>query len=217
MSIKQEWNEHWERTGESLFGKILSLFRKLVLAYAVKHYHEKYFPKKGVFLETGCGTSQTSIKIIKHKRKYIAIDISEAALKEAKKIKIFDEFVKADIRKLPFKDNSVDGVWNLGVMEHFSQSEIQKILKETKRVLRKGAVAILFWPYKYAPYQLLLKSISKIGKIFGKKIEFFPNEPSQLKSKKQAKKIVLKAGFSECKAYYNFRDLFSYMVVICKK
>ncbi len=217
MSIKKEWDEHWEKTNKSVFGRILSLFRKFVLAYAVRHYHEKYFPVKGIFLETGCGTAQTSIKIIKHKRKYVAIDISEKALKKAKKIKVFDEFVKSDIRKLPYKNESIDGIWNLGVMEHFSPVEIQKILKETKRVLKKDAVALLFWPYEYAPYQLLLKLISGIGRLLGKKIEFFPNEPSRLKSKKQAEESVLKAGFSECKVYYNFRDLFSYMVVVCRK
>lgn len=217
MNVKKKWNEHWEKTNESFFGKILSVFRKLVLAHAVRHYHDKFFPEKGIFLETGCGTSQTSIKINKRKRKYVAIDISEEALKEAKKIGLFDNFLKADIRNLPYKDESIDGVWNLGVMEHFSRKEIQKILKETKRVLKKGSVAVLFWPYRYAPYQILLKSISFIGSLFGKKIVFFPNEPNQLKSKKQAKEAVLKAGFSECKVYYNIRDLFSHMVVVCRK
>ena len=214
---KDQWNEHWNKTNKSMFGKILSVFRKCVLAHAVKHYHEKYFPKRGIFLETGCGTSQTSIKINKHQREYIAIDISEEALKEARKISIFCGFVKADIRKLPYKSESIDGVWNLGVMEHFSQNEIQNILKETKRVLKKGHVAMFFWPYKYAPYQILLKIISGIGKLFGKQINFFPNEPSQLNSKKQAKEIVLKAKFSECDVHYNLRDMLSYMVVICKK
>jgi ubiquinone/menaquinone biosynthesis C-methylase UbiE len=175
------------------------------------------FPKQGTLLETGCGTSQTSIKIAKTGRKYIAIDISEEALEEAKNIKIFDEFVKSDIRKLPCENNSVEGIWNLGVMEHFLPEDIQQILMETNRVLKKGKVAILFWPYRYAPYQILLKSISKIGKIFGKKITFFPDEPSQLSSKKQAKQFVMKAGFSECIVHYNMRDIFSYMVVVCIK
>lgn len=44
-----------------------------------------------------------------------------------------------DIRKkLPFKDQSVDFIYCSHVLEHFEVWEAQKILKECKRVLKKG-------------------------------------------------------------------------------
>lgn len=44
-SEKDNWDEHWNKTNKSVFGKILSAFRKHVLAYTVRYYHDKYFSK----------------------------------------------------------------------------------------------------------------------------------------------------------------------------
>jgi len=216
-AIDQEWEEHWNELDTSFFGKLLKIFRIHVLAHDVRRYHEKYFPRQGIFLEAGSGTSQTSVRLKKHQRTYVAIDVSERALHEARKIRTMDEFVKADIRKLPYRTSSVSGIWNLGVMEHFSHDEIIKMLKEFRRVLKPGAVAIMFWPYRYAPYQLLLKTISAAGRVFGKNIQFFPNEPSQLNSRKEAVMLARNAGFSGTKVHYTPMDLYCYMVVVCRK
>lgn len=216
-TVDQEWEEHWNELDSSFFGKLLKIFRIQVLAHDVRRYHEKYFPRQGIFLEAGSGTSQTSTRLKTHQRTYVAVDVSERALKEARKIKTMHKFVKADIRKLPYKTSSVSGIWNLGVMEHFSHEEIVQMMKEFKRVLKPGEKTILFWPYRYAPYQLLLKSISAAGKLFGKDIQFFPNEPSQLNSRKEAKMLAKKAGFSSTKVHYTPMDLYCYMVVVCRK
>jgi SAM-dependent methyltransferase len=216
-TIDQEWEEHWNELDTSFFGKLLKIFRIHVLAHAVRHYHEKYFPHEGIFLEAGSGTSQTSMRLKTHQRTYVAVDVSERALQEARKIKTMHEFVKADIRKLPYKTSSVSGIWNLGVMEHFSHEEIVKMLQEFRRVLKPGARAVLFWPYRYAPYQLLLKTISAAGRVFGKNIQFFPNEPSQLNSRNEAKMLARRAGFSSTIVHYNPLDLYCHMVVVCKK
>jgi len=50
----------------------------------------------------------------------------------------------ADIRNLPFEDNFFDGVYNLGVMEHYSEKEIEEILAEMKRVLKDEGKMIIF-------------------------------------------------------------------------
>lgn len=46
------------------------------------------------------------------------------------------KFVKADMFKMPFKDNSFDLVFNTGVLEHFPKKDQIKMVKETIRVLK---------------------------------------------------------------------------------
>lgn len=52
----------------------------------------------------------------------------------------------ADIRKLPFDDNSVDEILALHVIEHFDFFEGQHVLNEWYRVLKPGGLLILETP-----------------------------------------------------------------------
>ncbi len=218
MDEKKEWDRYWQTASEkkSFLGDVFTAYRKQILARGLSHYVEKYFPKKGIFVEAGSGSSQTSVRLKKHKRKFIAVDISSEALSEAKKNPLISKTIRADIRKLPFPDSSIDGIWNLGVMEHFSKDDIQKILLEFRRVLKKDGVLLLFWPPRYAPYHYFFRFIHFLGRLMGKEWQFFPDEPSQLKSKKEAEIILRNAGFS-AKIHFSFRDGFTYLVVVSEK
>ena len=124
--------------------------------------------------------------------------------------------MRADIRKLPFKDNSIDGIWNLGVMEHFSKKEIHAILNEFKRVLKKDGTMLIFWPPRYSLAHIFFSSIETAARILGKKIQIFPDEPSLLHSKKEAKEMMKKAGLNaEC--FFNYRDGFCHIIVMARK
>lgn len=46
--------------------------------------------------------------------------------------------VVADVRKLPFEDNEVDGIFNRNLIEHFGRHAIADLLKEWARVLKPG-------------------------------------------------------------------------------
>ena len=50
-----------------------------------------------------------------------------------------------DVRSLPFADNSFDGYWSLGVIEHFPEG-YDKIASEMLRVLKPGAFLFLTFP-----------------------------------------------------------------------
>lgn len=54
--------------------------------------------------------------------------------------------IKADIRKLPFDDGSVDEIYASHLLEHFSWYETDAILLEWRRVLRKGGAAYISVP-----------------------------------------------------------------------
>ena len=153
--VENEWDVHWKSEEKKGTREGIATFvREDIFAPTVDHFIQEYFSPSGICVEAGCGSAETSIKIEKKRRVLIALDISSEALKRARRIKVFDKYIKADIMKMPFKEDSVSGIWNLGVMEHFHEPEIQKILKEFHRVLKPGGRVILFWPADYSSSQL---------------------------------------------------------------
>ena len=53
------------------------------------------------------------------------------------------KFVKADIRKLPFENNSVDYVEMMSVLEHLPYKDVIPTLMEIRRVMKSGAELII--------------------------------------------------------------------------
>ena len=214
------WEEHWHSTRKtvSFFGRTASLVRRQILSRAVRHYAEAYFPAEGVFLECGCGTGESSGRIPRRRRTLVALDFSIAALREARKISTFGAFLQADIRSLPFAANTVAGIWNLGVMEHFEADAARRILEEFHRVLKPGAAAILFWPPEYGSSRWVLAPIEWLrSKRAGRPVRFFPDEVNRLTSKDHARAAVRQAGLEPIAVDFTPQDAFIHIVVVAKK
>ena len=75
--------------------------------------------------------------------------------------------VVADIRDLPYKDNSVAEIKSKNTIEHFGRHEITSVLKEWVRVLKPGGTIILetvdmgktMTNWKWIPYENLLDAV----------------------------------------------------------
>src|SRR6266545_4999725 len=119
------WDRHWAALSErsSLFGRIASLVRTSLLSRAVRAFADEYFQKSGVFVEAGCGTAESSSGIDPAGRTLVAMDISRLAVRAARRIPVFSGLLQGDLFRLPFLSGSVSGLWNLGVMEHFTEEE----------------------------------------------------------------------------------------------
>lgn len=212
------WETHWKGLNQSTFGRICSFYRINIIANAVAHYLDKYFPYEGVFVECGSGTSQTTIKLNKRNRRIVALDISKEALNKAKKVAQIDECKLGNIFSLPFKDACIDGIWNLGVMEHFTIGDINRAMKEFSRVLKDGSHAVLFWPPKYGPVNIGVSVIEFFAnRVMKKGIDLFPDEINQFSGKLQINKLAEECGFSDVKVEHSVRDLFTHAIVILKK
>lgn len=59
-------------------------------------------------------------------------------------------FSVADLRRLPFADNSFEGVYSMGTMEHFP--EYEAALREIHRVLKPKGKAVIGVPNKFDPF-----------------------------------------------------------------
>jgi len=92
------------------------------------------------------------------------------------------ELVQADIRQIPFADNTFDFVYTMGTIEHIDDYNIA--IKEVHRVLKDGGKAIIGVPYKWNLF--LRPLIVKILDLFGK----YPYSPEKSFSYKEFKNAV---------------------------
>ena len=214
---QEAWSDHWSDDHQrSIAQRFFSFYRKAVFARTVRYFTGRYFPTKGLFLEAGSGTSETSLRIDKaaNGRKLIAVDIVPNVLQGCHPV--MDWRVCGDIFQLPFRDNSIDGVWNVGVMEHFTHGQIDAIMRELHRVLKPNRRIILLWPGTDSIPQKMLRLLEKIinRKNKGNNFRFHPPEISQLKSSTEGRLILNRNGFECLEIDYGFRSLMAFKTVV---
>lgn len=148
-----------------------------------------------------------------------ALDISPVALSIYKKTnKNFKKIIHGSILNLPLNDKRYDGVYNLGVMEYFTEEEIKKIFKEFNRVLKKEGKIILFWRPEYGTSVIFFKMVHfLLKKILKKNISFHPTEVTRYKSRQQIKRLLDYTGFKLKTTSFNIKDLFTCVVVVATK
>lgn len=97
-------------------------------------------------LEAGCGSGTTLLRF--NKSFTVGIDISTVALSLAKEnLKGTNHaLIKADIRRLPFRNNAFDLVYNSGVLEHFKSPEDRHVVSEMVRVAKSGSRVVVIVP-----------------------------------------------------------------------
>ena len=213
------WSEHWSVDNqESLIQRFFSFYRKAVFSRTVRYFVGRYFSPNGVFVEAGSGTSETSMRIDKRggARTLVAIDIVLPVLERCHPI--MDVRVGGDIFHLPFRGNSIEGVWNVGVMEHFTHDQIDQIMQEFHRVLRPGGPLILLWPGTDSVPQKLLSIVEKVINLRNGRERFrfhhIPHEISQLRSTREGRKVLTRNGFDTLDTDYGFRSLLAFKALV---
>ncbi|HBP51305.1 MAG: Methyltransferase type 11 [Candidatus Shapirobacteria bacterium GW2011_GWE1_38_10] len=108
--------------------------------FFIKTYLDKITSKISTILDIGSGTGGTT-KLLEKYGKVIGIEKNSFAQSLSKKRGL--EVVKGKAEKLPFKKNSFDLVTILDVLYHRDIKNINKVIKETSRVLKpKGFILI---------------------------------------------------------------------------
>lgn len=219
--VEDEWDEYWKfdkKNRKILYDTVAIFYRKYIIRQNLNRHIKSKFRKNAKVLHAGSGGGQVDADIIKY-IKITALDISTGALNLYKRqYKDSCEIIHGSIFKIPAKKESFDGIYNLGVMEHFTEKEIISILKEFRRVLKKNGRIVLFWPPSFGMSVLFLNTMHFVlNDILGKKIRLHPEEITKIKSKKQVKELLLKSGFELEKFSFGPRDLFTYVVVVAKK
>jgi len=221
LASKKNWEEYWSKNrkiNNLLYDFIAKFYRKFIIRRALNNFTKKYFRPNSNLLHAGCGSGQVDEDIAKI-FSITALDISKNALEIYKKVnKNKCKILEGSILNIPQKDESFDGIYNLGVMEHFTKEEIHKILIEFKRVLKPKAKIILFWPPEFGITVRFLNMLHYVlNNILNKNIRLHPAETTLVKSKKQISKIIEKAGFKLIKYYFGPIDAFTHVIIVAEK
>jgi len=210
--IQRVWKDYYSKEERTLFGRLIQLFRHAIVSRSLRYWFDRVFPESGLFVEAGAGTSQASGRVRLHNRTLIALDAVDIVIH---KLNVLDLRVQGDIAYLPFGDRSLTGIWNLGVMEHYTDNQLRIILSEFRRVLKPTGRLLMFWPPWYAPHEIVLNSMSRLAwALFGKKLVFFPDEVNRYSTRRRMSGLLASAGFQVIETRLSWRDLFCYVVVV---
>ncbi|MEK7159866.1 MAG: class I SAM-dependent methyltransferase [Patescibacteria group bacterium] len=218
---EKEWDKYWTKkktASQTVYRAIASFYRKLIIKRALNHFLEKEFKKGAVLLHAGSGAGQVD-KDLRKNFDITALDISTEALKLYKiNNGPSSKTLKASIFEIPAKENAFEGIYNLGVHEHFTKQENEKIFKEFKRVLKDEGKLVLFWPPKHSLSVNILNSAHFVlNDILKRKIRLHPDEISLIEGKTQVENFLKDSGFKMTKFYFGPKDLFTQCVIVAKK
>lgn len=94
--------------------------------------------------------------------------------------------MEADIRRLPFRDNSFDFIYTVGTIEHIDEYHLA--LQEARRVLKEGGRAIIGVPYKWDIF--LRPLLVNLLELFGK----YPYSPEKAFGAREFRRVVERSG-----------------------
>ena len=217
----QGWDEYWDKKGRKsglVYDAIATVYRNLVIKRRLNQFIRKHFSRGSRLLHAGCGGGQVDSDI-QMEMEITAIDISVSALAHYKRNNPRAREIRhASILDLPFAEASFDGAYNLGVVEHFAESEIRQILSELARVVEAGGKVVIFWPHRRASSVLVLRLAHWVANdVMKKKIRFHPPEISLLASRRSIEPLIQQAGLEIIEYYFGVKDLFVQAVLVLEK
>lgn len=217
----QNWDEYWHghnRGGQAMYDAIAVFYRRFIVSRALNSFARKHFTRGAWVLHAGCGSGRVDAEIAGY-LSVTGLDLSENALRLFRHVQPRSRMLQGSIFQIPLADESFDGLYNLGVMEHFTESEIGSILKEFHRVLKPHGRMIIFWPPEFGSSVVFLKGVKWfIERVLGKKgVKIHPDEITRLQSKRHAVGIFERAGFSVRAYSFGLKDFFTYSVIVADK
>jgi ubiquinone/menaquinone biosynthesis C-methylase UbiE len=106
----------------------------------------------------------------------------------------------------------------LGVLEHFTQQEIQQILQEFRRVLKPGGKVLLFWPHRRATSVMVLGTAHWVlNRVMKRRVQLHPPEVSLITGKEQAQQYARHAGLDLISYSFGPCDGFVQAVIVLEK
>ena len=220
--LRAEWDTYWAGRGHvrperKLFDVGAQFYRRYLIEPLLTGVIGREFARGSNLLHAGCGGGEVDKKIVSDYR-VTALDISPNALELYRTRNAGVETVIGNIFDLSALRGKFDGIYNLGVMEHFSPQEIVDILRQFYQVLEPNGKLVLLWPPVYGVSVLGLHSIHFVlNSILRRDIQLHPPEPTKVCSRKQVAGYFDTAGFRLKSMEFGPRDAFTYVVLVADK
>ena len=212
------WNTKQSAKTEQTYDAIASFYRQRIIKPCLNYHLRKHFPAHAKILHAGCGSGAVDEDV--HKEFDVtACDFSDLALENYRAIHgSTAPVVKADLFDMKFGEHSFDGIYNLGVMEHFSWPEISQLLSKFHHVLKPDGRLVLFWPPVFGLSVLVLGFAHFVlNDLLGKNLELHPPEPSKVPSRRFVEDLLMENGFRMDGFYFGPRDIFTHAVIVARR
>ena len=220
---EKSWDEYWSSSQEKsrlsrIYDVIASVYRNRLIGPRLNFELSRSFPKGGRLIHAGSGAGEVDA-CLSEKFQITAVDISRNAVIKYSELHPEHKAVQLDIFKLEELNESYDGLYNLGVMEHFSPEECRRILNSAHSVLKPGGKVILFWPPHYGLSVLFLHIVHTILRALqGRNFQsLHPEEPNKASTRRAARKLLEQSGFRLDRFSFSPRDAFTYVVIVGTK
>ncbi|MBN2542420.1 class I SAM-dependent methyltransferase [bacterium] len=106
----------------------------------IERFISHHLDREYSILEAGCGSGTMVAKFQDHCELSMGLDYQWEPLRISRDLFNSETLVMGDLFSLPFKDSSIDIVWNAGVLEHFSHEISVKACSEMARAARRYVV-----------------------------------------------------------------------------
>ena len=210
------WDTYWttQRDG-GIYGAIARFYRHQIIRPALNRFVRTTFVGKGPLLHVGCGTGQVDVDV-RGSYDVVGVDISQAGLNLYRRSAgRAAKAVRGSASAMPFADRSVAGIYSLGLLEHFEEPDIQRILKEFHRVLAEGGKLLLLWPPRWGPTVMVLDTTHFIvNRVLRIPMKLHPDEVSLLRSRAHLEQLIGGTGFGIEQFYFGPRDAFTHVICV---
>lgn len=148
---------------------------RIEITHQYVNFVEKEAKGYKTILDLGCGPGLSSYLLSERGFIVTGVDISQKFL-DASKVKESDRLrlVQGNVSSLDFSDSSFDIVTSHELIEHIP--EVDKALREMKRVLKEGGKIIILGPNLFSPLSAL-RAVFRIGR----KMPFYRSRLNALK------------------------------------
>jgi len=220
--MRDMWDKYWDskerKVERTAYDIIASFYRNHLIKPTLNYFIRRTFAPQAELLHAGCGGGEVDTDIVRY-AKVTAVDISPNALaKYRANHGARVECMVMDIFHLSNMQRRFDGLYNLGVMEHFEEEQLRQILAEFNRTLKPGGRLVLFWPPVYGLSVIALRIIHFVlNRMLRRNIQLHPPEPSKVRSRRQIRKLLDESGFELESFSFGIRDAFTYAVIVAAK
>jgi dolichol-phosphate mannosyltransferase len=220
--MREMWDKYWNSRGREVerltYDIIARFYRNHLIRPALNHFITRTFAPQAELIHAGCGGGEVDTDIVRY-AKVTAVDISpNAVAKYRANHGAHAECLVMDIFHLSNIKRRFDGLYNLGVMEHFEEPQLRQILAEFNSTLKPGGRLVLFWPPIYGLSVIALRIIHFVlNQMLRRNIQLHPPEPSRVRSRRQIQKLLDESGFHLQSFSFGIRDAFTYAVIVAAK
>lgn len=221
-AMRRDWDRYWEESGrsasKSAYDVIARFYRNYLIKPTLNRFIKRTFAPHAELVHAGCGGGEVDTDVIRY-AKVTAVDISPIAISKYRANHGTQaECMVMDIFRLSQVGRRFDGLYNLGVMEHFEEGQIRQILVEFNRTLKPGGRLVLFWPPVYGLSVIALKLIHFVlNGILRRGVHLHPPEPNKVKSRRHVQEFLDQSGFDLESFSFGARDAFTYAVIVAVK